>query len=278
MLYYYKIFMDFFSTIFLGFLQGVLEFLPVSSSGHLSLARNIFELKVDDGLAIDAILHLATSLAIIIYFRKEIFVLVQTFLRKLGRLPVNEKDLTFLYALLIGTIPAVVAGLLLESFFTDYREKITVVAFGLFLSALTFIFTEWRCFTNPVRQDLSVRSGFRIGLFQVLALIPGLSRSGITISAGMLLGLTRKEAAVFSFLLAIPITLGLGLKKFLELLTSDIAISWSPLFTGAAVSFFVALMTIHFFINFINKHTLWPFAWYLLAVSSLVFYYQWFVV
>jgi len=270
--------MDFFSTIFLGFLQGVLEFLPVSSSGHLSLARNIFELKVDDGLAIDAILHLATSLAIIIYFRKEIFVLVQTFLRKLGRLPVNEKDLTFLYALLIGTIPAVVAGLLLESFFTDYREKITVVAFGLFLSALTFIFTEWRCFTNPVRQDLSVRSGFRIGLFQVLALIPGLSRSGITISAGMLLGLTRKEAAVFSFLLAIPITLGLGLKKFLELLTSDIAISWSPLFTGAAVSFFVALMTIHFFINFINKRTLWPFAWYLLAVSSLVFYYQWFVV
>jgi len=270
--------MDFFSTIFLGFIQGVLEFLPVSSSGHLSLARNIFELKVVDGLAIDAILHLATTLAIIVYFRKEIFVLIQTFLRKLGRLPVNEKDLTLLYALIIATIPAAVGGILLESFFDDYREKITVVAIGLFLSASAFIFTEWRYFTNPVRQELSVKSGFKVGLFQVLALIPGLSRSGITMSAGMLFGLTRKEAASFSFLLAIPITLGLGLKKLLELLATSAEISWAPLLAGAAVSFFVALATIHFFMNFISKHTLWPFAWYLLAISSLVLYYEWFVV
>ncbi len=270
--------MDFFSTIFLGFIQGVLEFLPVSSSGHLSLARNIFELKVVDGLAIDAILHLATTLAIIVYFRKEIFVLIQTFLRKLGRLPVNEKDLTLLYALIIATIPAAVGGILLESFFESYHDKIVVVAVGLFLSATAFIFTEWRYFTNPVRRDLSVRLGFRVGLFQVLALIPGLSRSGITISAGMLFGLTRKEAASFSFLLAIPITLGLGLKKLLELLVTSAEISWAPLLAGAVVSFFVALVTIHFFMNFISKHTLWPFAWYLLAISSLVLYYEWFVV
>lgn len=270
--------MDFFSTIFLGFIQGVLEFLPVSSSGHLSLARNIFELEINDGLAIDAILHLATTLAIIVYFKKDIFILIQTFLRKLGRLPVNEKDLTLLYALLIATIPAAIGGILLESFFDSYREKITVVALGLSLSALAFIFTEWRYFTNPVRQDLTVRSGFKVGLFQVLALIPGLSRSGITMSAGMLFGLTRKEAASFSFLLAIPITLGLGLKKLMELLSGDIVVSWLPLSVGAGVSFFVALVTIHFFMNFISKHTLWPFAWYLLAVSGLVFYYQWFVV
>lgn len=264
--------MDFFSAIVLGLVQGITEFLPISSSGHLVLVREFLVVDEINQLAFDAILHLATTAAIIVYFWTDIWNLVQTVLRKLGRLPVNEKDLTLLYALLIGTVPAVIAGLLFESLIDSYLYSTLTVAIVLGLASCFFIYAEWRYYQNPPRGTLTVRRGFMVGLFQVLALIPGFSRSGATLAGGMLLGLSRLEAAKFSFLLAIPITLGVGAKKLLDLILYDGTIAWGAIIIGATISFVMALIVIHFFLAFIRRYTLWPFIWYGLILSGIILY------
>ncbi len=269
--------MDIVSAIILGLVQGITEFLPISSSGHLILAREALSVDGVNQLAMDVILHLSTTLAIIIYFWSDIWVLVQTLMRKLGRLPVNQKDLTLLYALMVGTVPAVILGLILEPIFDKYLSNILVVVVVLFLSALFFMYAEWRYYTSPPQGVITVRRGWQIGLFQALALVPGFSRSGATLAGGMLLGLSRIESARFSFLLAIPITLGFGAKKLLDLIMIDGEMNWVPIIIGCAVSFFVALIVIHFFLVFIRRHTLWPFIWYSIILSVVIFYFAVFV-
>ncbi len=263
--------MDILSAIILGVVQGITEFLPVSSSGHLVLVREFLDINDINALAVDSVLHLATTIAIIIYFWGDIWVLIQTVIRKLGRLPTNDKDLTLLYSLLIATVPGVILGLLLESFMNRF-ESAQVVASILFASAVFFMYAEWRYYLSPPQGGLTLRRAFLVGCFQALALVPGFSRSGATLAGGMLLGLSRIESARFSFLLAIPITLGVGLKKLLELMGMEQAVNWGPILIGAVVSFLLALVMIHFFLAFIRKHTLWPFIWYSIALSGAVWY------
>jgi undecaprenyl-diphosphatase len=268
--------MDYLAGVILGLVQGITEFLPISSSGHLVMIREVLEVSDVHALATDAVLHLATTLAIIIYFWTDIWALVQALIRKLGRLPVNERDILLLKALAVGTVPGVVLGLILEDFMSQF-ESATVVAVVLFCSAVFFMYAEWRYYLNPVRRELSVKTGFLIGVFQACALIPGFSRSGATLAGGMLLGLSRLESARFSFLLAIPITLGVGLKKLLELVLASESVTWGPIILAAVISFFMALMVIHFFLAFIRRYTLWPFIWYSVILSTLVGYVAFFV-
>jgi len=185
-------------AIILGVVQGLTEFLPVSSTGHLILVRDVFGISDEYALAFDAILHLATAAAVILYFFGDIVMLVNTALRKLSRLPVNQSDLTLLYAILIGTIPAVILGLLLESTMETLFRNPLLVAGVLVGGSILFMYAEW-CYLNEHRRDdMSINKGFKIGLFQALALIPGMSRSGSTIAGGMLFGLTRHDAARFA--------------------------------------------------------------------------------
>lgn len=268
--------MDITAGIILGLVQGITEFLPISSSGHLILVREVLVVSDTHALATDAILHLATTLAVMTYFSRDIWVLVQTLIRKLGRLPVNEKDLTLLYALIAGTVPGVILGLLLESYMATF-ESAAVVAAILFLSAIFFMYAEWRYFQNPPQGSLTVKRGLLIGVFQALALIPGFSRSGATLAGGMLLGLNRLEATRFSFLLAIPIILGVGIKKLIELIVLDEPVVWVPIMVGAVVSYVLALIVIHFFLGFIRRYTLWPFIWYSIILSCLIGYVAFFI-
>jgi undecaprenyl-diphosphatase len=265
--------MDIFSAIILAVVQGITEFLPISSSGHLVLVREFLTINETNALAFDAVLHLATTLAIITYFWTDIWVLVQTALRKLGRLPVNEKDVILLYALLIGTVPAAILGVFLEPIMTEYLHSALIVAVFLLVAALFFAYAEWRYYQNPARGSLTVRSGFLVGCFQALALLPGFSRSGATLAGGMLLGLSRIESARFSFLLAIPITLAVGAKKLLDLIIMGGEVNWAPILTGAVVTYFIALLVAHYFLVFIRKYTLWPFIWYSVILSIVVAYY-----
>ncbi|MEZ4195203.1 MAG: undecaprenyl-diphosphate phosphatase [Candidatus Paceibacterota bacterium] len=191
--------MDFLSAIILGLVQGITEFLPISSTGHLVLVRQFMEVDMAHSLAIDGVLHLATTLAITIYFWSDIWSLIQALIRKMGRLPTNEKDVLLLYALVVGTIPAVVLGLLLEGFIVAHMQTTVVVASVLFLASIFFMYTEWRYYLNPPSGQLTVKKGLLIGVFQAMALIPGFSRSGSTLAGGMLLGLSRLESARFSF-------------------------------------------------------------------------------
>lgn len=268
--------MEFADAIILGLVQGITEFLPISSSGHLVLFRDWLSITAVDALAYDAVLHFATTLSVILYFWSDIWVLIQTLLRKLGRLPVNQRELTLLSALLVGTIPAALVGFFFESIIENYLHTTFVVAIVLLLGGLFFLYAEWRYYTQPPHGVITVRRGFQIGLFQVLALVPGFSRSGATIAGAMLLGLTRYEATRFSFLLAIPITLGAGSKKLIDLLKGGEAVDWLPILIGSVTAFFTALIVIHFFLAFVRRYTLWPFVWYSFILSSLV-WYVWFI-
>lgn len=264
--------MGWIDAIILGLVQGITEFLPVSSSGHLVLIRDWLSISTTDGLAFDAMLHFATTAAVIVYFWSDIWTLIQAALRKLGKLPVNQRDITLLYALIIGTIPAAVLGFFFESIITEYLQKPLIVSGVLFCASIFFMYAEWQHYLKPAYGELTLKTGIKIGFFQALALIPGMSRSGSTIAGGMLLGLSRYESARFSFLLAIPITLGVGLKKCLDLLAEGGSVDWFLILIGVSISFVTALLVIHFFLGFIRKYTLWPFVWYGIILASMVWY------
>jgi undecaprenyl-diphosphatase len=247
--------MDILTSVILGVLQGVTEFVPISSSAHLLLAGDLLALEGPNSLAFYAVLHLATTLAIIIYFRNDIWLLLQTLSRKLGRLPVNEKDEILLKALVLGTIPAVVMGLSFEQIIKTVFHQPVIIAAMLFVSSFFFMYAEWQYYRKPPFGVLTVKQGFWVGCFQSLALLPGFSRSGSALAGGMLLGMTRVEAARFSFMLAIPITLAVGLKMLLELILSEGFVDWWAIGVGAVVCFFTATFVIRFFLNFIRKYT-----------------------
>ena len=265
-----------FEAIGLGAVQGITEFLPVSSSGHLVLVHALFEAEVGNALAFDAILHLATACAVLIYFWSDIMRLINTALRRLGRLPVNERDMTLLTALVVGTVPAVVLGLALESLMESAFRNPVLVAVVLIAGSLLFIYAEWVYLNRNQDNEMTVGKGLKIGLFQTLALIPGMSRSGATIAGGMFLGLSREEAARFAFLMAVPIMFGAGSKKVLELITSDQPIAWIFVIVGAATAFFTGMVAIHFMLAFVRKHTLWPFIWYRIILACFVLFVVYF--
>ncbi len=268
--------MDILASIILGFVQGITEFLPVSSTGHLVLLHIVLGVEDVSSLAFDAILHLATALAVIVYFFDELFMLLQAVLRTLGRLPVNEKDILIVKALLVGTIPAVVAGFFLESYMDLLFRNPIIVAIILIMGSLLFMYAEYVYDNNFHTGTIDTGTGFKIGLFQMLALIPGMSRSGVTISGGMILGLNRSEATRFSFLLALPVILGAGAKKMLELLSSSTEVAWVPVGIGAGVSFLVGLCAIHFMVTYIKNHSLWPFIWYRITLACFVLFVAFF--
>lgn len=268
--------MDTVSAIVLGFVQGITEFLPVSSTGHLVIIHSILGVEDQSSLAFDAMLHLATALAVIVYFFDELFVLVQTVFRKLGRLPVNTKDLMIVKAIAIGTIPAVIAGLLLESYMEVAFRNPILVALVLIFGSIFFMYAEYVYENNFHTGEMDMKTGLKIGLFQTLALIPGMSRSGATIAGGMILGLSRTDAARFSFLLAVPVILGAGAKKIIDLLSSPMDVAWVPIGIGSFIAFVVGLAAIHFMITFVRKHSLWPFIWYRVGLAFFVLFIAFF--
>ena len=270
-----------FTHIALGVVQGLTEFLPVSSSGHLILAHELVgSAGGASDLAFDALLHFATALAIILYFRHDLWRLTRT-LWSLPFFPSNritgdEKvedgtshDRELLYALIVGTIPAVVLGLLLENILaTLFRNPLLVAAALVVGSGIMFVGERYQRGLYTYTAHVSAWGrGLIIGLFQSLALIPGMSRSGMTISGGLLLGMNRTSAARFGFLLGIPLFLGAGAKKALEIGLGEITLS---MFGGTAAAFVVALLVIHFLLKFLRNHTLYVFVAYRLALAALI--------
>jgi undecaprenyl-diphosphatase len=268
--------MDIVSSVILGIVQGITEFLPVSSTGHLVLAHTLLGAEDTTSLAFDALLHFATVCAVVVYFYDEILILAQTVLRKLGRLPVNEKDFLVVKALLVGTVPAVIFGLFLESYMSSAFRNPMLVAVVLIAGSVLFMYAEYVYENNFHTGEVDVKTGLKIGFFQTLALIPGMSRSGATIAGGMILGLSRADAARFSFLLAIPVLLGGGTKKLIELISTDTPILWFSVGVGALTAFVVGLCAIHFMITFVRKYSLWPFIWYRIVLALFVLFVTFF--
>ncbi len=264
--------MSLFEGLLLGCLQGITEFLPISSSGHIVLVQNFLSWDEPHTLALLGVLHIATALAATIYFWSDIWTVIQALLRKMGRLPVNEKDLVLLKAMLLGTLPAVIVGFFIEPYARTNLQTASLIASVLALSVVFFMYAEWRYYIRPVHEQVTPKNGFLVGLFQIIALLPGFSRAGATISGGMLLGMSRYEAARFSFLLAIPVTTVIGTRKLLDLITTGGVIDWTPIIAGGVSAFMLALLSIHLFLGYVRRYSLWPFIWYNVILACLLGY------
>lgn len=258
-------------SAFLGIVQGLTEFLPISSSGHLILFRELLGVNTQSGLAFDAILQLGTILAVFLYFRRDIARLARAAFRfRTWRTP--DLDQKLLIGIFIGTIPALLLGLVLEQTMETVFRSAFLVAWTLIAGSLLMWFAERR-FSNVERQSTpSLRGSLWIGCFQVLALVPGMSRSGSTISGGLLLGLSREAATRFSFLLSLPIITGSGLLKLVKVIKSGATdFNALGLAVGFAAAFGVGYLCIAWLIRFLKTHSLLPFVWYRMGVAAAVF-------
>ena len=256
----------------LALLQGLTEFLPISSSAHLILTPRILGFA-DQGLAFDVAVHMGSLLAIIGYFRHELRVMLGDFFASLGPGGEATENSRLVWLLALATVPIVIFGALFKSLVeTDLRTPLVIAAatigFGLLL-----LWVDLRGGHRRDEHQLGWREGLTIGLFQVLAIIPGTSRSGITMTAGLMLGLSRRAASRFSFLLAIPTILMSGGLVTLELLQSDVPVNWGDLLLGVTLSFIAAYLCIHYFLRFIERIGMTPFVVYrlLLGAAILVF-------
>jgi undecaprenyl-diphosphatase len=258
-------------AIILGLIQGVTEFVPVSSTGHLILGRKLFATGGDTALAFDAVLQMATALAILVYFLPDIQDLFMGKKRKIAHTNI-QISWRSVGVIAIATVPGVIAGVLLEPYMSTVFRSPKVVAGALIAGSLLILAAE-HVPNYHQEKSLTFKTGFIVGLFQCLALIPGMSRSGSTISGGLLVGLTRSTATSFSFLLGMPILFGAGGKKLLELVgSSAFGEIWLPLVVGCIVAFVSGLAAMHVLMRFVRSNRLDWFAWYRIALAVAVIF------
>lgn len=251
-------------SIILGLVQGLTEFLPVSSSGHLIIIRELLGLSLEGSLQFDVLLHLATLLVIIIYFAGEIKrIILDAFTEGL-----SGRSLKMIYAIALGSIPAGLLGFLYGDRIEGAFRNPENVAYALIAGSILFFLAD-RLGRN--RGGISGIKGFFIGIFQSLALIPGFSRSGSTISGGLLFGLSREESIKFAFLLGIPVILGAGIKTLMDIGTSNFGeFINTPLILGFFAAFFSGLWAVKFLVRYLSKKSFIPFIIYRLLLAAII--------
>jgi undecaprenyl-diphosphatase len=254
-------------AIILGLIQGITEFVPVSSSGHLVLAHHFLNITTT-GLSFDVALHLGTLIALILFFYKDLWKLAKAIFTKQ-----NETKLAWL--LVLATVPAVIIGVLLEKSAESAFRSPRLVAFNFIIVSFVMLLAEWyykNHVKNPTKlENTKTKQAIIIGLSQAAAVVPGISRSGSTITAGIFSGMDRVAATRFSFLLGIPITAGAILKVFTEHGTFSQFQSEKTVFlVGIVTALISGVFAIKFLLSYLSKHTLAVFAYYRLAVAALV--------
>lgn len=260
--------MDNLQIVLLAIVQGLTEFLPISSSAHLILIPRLLH-WTDQGLVFDVAVHAGTLIAVLVYFRIELYSMLKAWLRSIAGAQADQ-DSRLAWWVIIGTLPVVVSGYLFEHLIeTDLRSPWVIamasIGFGLLL---------WYADVTSKRErseyQLSLKDVLFIGCLQALALIPGTSRSGITITAALMLGLTRQAAAKFSFLLAMPVIFASGLLQSVRMFNQAQVISWSELLSGVLLSAIFAGLCIHYFLRFIEKTGMLPFVIYRVLLGILI--------
>ncbi|MCK5123416.1 MAG: undecaprenyl-diphosphate phosphatase [Candidatus Pacebacteria bacterium] len=297
--------MEIIQSIILGIIQGITEFLPISSSGHLILIPRIFGWE-DQGLAFDVALHWGTLIAVLIYFRKDwVEIIRNSYLLKLSLRgsrndrsnPVTMHDefnsgiasslcgaprndiLSFhnfkkylksdlLFIIIIATIPGVIAGLLLNNYAETVFRNPLIISATLFLGAILLFYADKVSIKKADLTNLTLRMGIIVGLFQALAIIPGVSRSGITITIALLLGLKRTSAAKFSFLLSTPIILGAGIKEFPSLLESGLDVT---ILVGVLISALSGYLAIKYMLRYLENRNYDVFVGYRILLAITLF-------
>lgn len=288
--------MEVVQSIILGFIQGVAEFLPISSSGHLILIPNLFNWR-DQGLVFDVALHWGTLIAVVMYFWKDWMVIINKsyllswlknsksqipnpkqipnnkFQKNSFQFPVSsfqflKKDLLFI--IIVSTIPGIITGLLLNNYAETIFRNPLLIAGTLFIGAVLLFYADKTGAKKTDLKNLTLKAGIIIGLFQALAIIPGMSRSGITITAALLLGLHRTDAARFSFLLSTPIILGAGIKEFPNLLNGGLDIN---IFLGVLVSAISGYLAIKYMLKYLENRSYNIFVGYRIILAIAIIFY-----
>ena len=260
--------MDTAQIVILALVQGLTEFLPISSSAHLILLPLALHWP-DQGLAFDVAVHLGSLLAVLVYFRKDVIAMTIAWSQNItGGASTAESRLA--WWVILGTIPAVIAGLVFKDIIEIELRSPWVIA----IATIFFALLLWVADLNEPKirneNQLKWRDVLTIGCFQALALIPGTSRSGITMTAGLLLGLSRRAAARFSFLLSIPIIFASGSLQTLELLQASQSIDWLALLLSLVLSALSAGICIHLFLGLIEKVGMLPFVIYRLLLGIVL--------
>lgn len=262
--------MDLLQAALLGLIQGATEVLPISSSGHLILIPRLLGWP-DSGLTFDVALHFGTFLAIFFYFRNDVAMLIRDGLTGFYQ-PGEEKKLRLPWMIVLASVPAAIVGKTLEEPIEAlFRSSPLMIALMLIIFGLLLGLTDR--FGKQTRDVASITLGVAmlVGIFQCLALIPGVSRSGITITAALLLGLTRSDAARFSFLLSLPIVFGAAFLKGIHLVKHGIEPGMAlPMLVGVTVSAISGYLAVAFLLTFVQSKTLWPFVWYRVTAGGVV--------
>jgi len=247
----------------LGLVQGLGEFLPISSSAHLVIVPWLFNWE-DPGLTFDIALHIGTLIAVAIYFWKDWLQLITK-----GVTDARSREGRLFWYLVLATIPGAMIGLLLEKKAeTSFRNPV-LIAIMLIVLGIVLYWVDRKSVKNIEAENISLKTSFLIGLSQALAIIPGVSRSGITMTTGLVLGLTREGAARFSFLLSAPIIFGAAIVKVPHIIANPAVIT-TNFIVGMVVSCVTGIASIGFLLRYVQTKTFLPFAWYRFILGALI--------
>ena len=265
--------MDWLQITLLAIVQGLTEFLPISSSAHLILVP-VLTTWEDQGLAFDVALHIGSLSAVVIYFRHEIFSMIGSSLAALRGKGVDRDAMLALWVTL-ATLPVCAIGFVLHDVISGYMRSTLIISLSLIVFGLLLGYADWKQRGTRNEYQLGLKDAIIIGLAQALALIPGTSRSGITITAALMVGMNREAAARFSFLLSIPVIVLAGGLETIKLAGQPDAMDWNAMIMGTLLSGISAYLCIHFFLAFIRKIGMQPFVIYrvLLGVWLLWLFY-----
>lgn len=258
-------------AIILGLVQGLTEFLPVSSSAHLSIVGQLIG-NEDPGAAFTAISQLGTEAAVLVYFWRDIVRIIRQWaLALVGKVPRGDPDARMGWLVIIGSVPIGVLGYTLQDWIETDLRNLWLTASMLLLFSLVILAAEKAARHTRELRELTWKHGILYGLAQALALIPGVSRSGGTIAAGLFMGYTREAAARYSFLLAIPAVLGSGFFQLAKVSADPVPPNWTATWVATGLAFLVALAVIAWFMRFISTHTFTPFVIYRIVVALVLF-------
>jgi undecaprenyl-diphosphatase len=258
-------------VLLLALLQGLTEFLPISSSGHLILMPALLGWR-DQGLAFDVAVHFGTLLAVVSFFRRDLLRMTLSWFRGFAGRSWDE-DGRLAWWVLIGTIPVGLSGLLLKGLIELHLRTPLLIAWTTLVFGVLLWIADRLAKQNRDERSLTLVPVLMIGVAQAIALVPGTSRSGITITAGLMLGMTRQAAARFSFLLSIPVIVLAGGLETLELLSGDAPFDATILLLATASSAVIAFLTIHLFLRWVGRIGMAPFAIYRILLGAYLLWH-----
>ncbi|NEK56602.1 undecaprenyl-diphosphate phosphatase [Geodermatophilus sabuli] len=265
--------MSWLEAVVLGLVQGLTEFLPISSSAHLRVVGEAFGWG-DPGAAFTAITQIGTEAAVLLYFRRDIGHIIRAWVRSLTDRSVRrDPDARMGWLIIVGSVPIVVLGLLFQDDIETTFRSLWIVATALIAFSLILFWADRVGRKDRDLRQLTVGHGIAFGLAQAMALIPGVSRSGGTITAGLFLGYSRAAAARYSFLLAVPAVLGSGFFQAYEALTGDVAgqtVSWGPTILATVLAFGVGLTVIAWLLRYLDRGSFTPFVVYRVVLGALL--------